>query len=339
MCLPGGECRWTCNCMLGQSQHACVCAQTTARQRRRTPRRCLHSAKQRSSTTHVVNVAMESSSSSAARSNSRACMAATPSYTCGRTAAPHARHCVGGAAGAANQSGRAHCAACLNTRTHARALPKQKRARAHTLSLFLCSQSPPASQMALARPSSFFTPSQSEYRMPSLQACLRVWCERVCVCVCGRAHAHLQHVHVCVVCTPWLWPELQTVPCIHEHTARAHSHHHQPPPDLAAAHVCRGAPPPFRLSHTHTQAHHHMRSSSSRHIRTPLSPDTHLIWLNTMSALAPPLAVFSSASANALLAPSLSPMRPRYAARASSASRTSVSPRFSLASCSCVRSV
>jgi hypothetical protein len=50
-------------------------------------------------------------------------------------------------------------------------------APAPTLSLFLCSQSPPASQMVLARASSFFTPSQSWYRMASLQA--------RCVCVGG----------------------------------------------------------------------------------------------------------------------------------------------------------
>jgi hypothetical protein len=51
-----------------------------------------------------------------------------------------------------------------------------------------------------------------------------------------------------------------------------------------------------------------------------------------MSALAPPLAVFSSASPYALAAASRSPMRPRYSALACVASRTSVSPRFSSAS-------
>jgi hypothetical protein len=38
-----------------------------------------------------------------------------------------------------------------------------------TLSLFLCSQSPPASQIVFARASSFFTPCQSWYRMANLK--------------------------------------------------------------------------------------------------------------------------------------------------------------------------
>jgi hypothetical protein len=84
--------------------------------------------------------------------------------------------------------------------------------------------------------------------------------------------------------------------------------------------ACLVAPP----SRCHCQPTNRMRIAL---------PAAHLIWLNTMSALLPPLAVLSSVSLKAAAAASLSPTLPKKVALACHASRTSVSPRFSSASC------